>query len=333
MFRDPSAVVTFPVDQVENSSDLMLPERLFFLLQTRCNLELFREIELNSERSSFVCSLTASKWGPSGDFEVLNEVMLKKWLAGATSSDAHLPRTRMTLKQQAAKRKGKKARAENWSLDNHTSSSSVNALFIPELIQPEATGQHCAQGSCRGYLYARWPLSKRLESQEEIGRSKCVGKQWLFHSYYSISQPLSAPCMCELEQDTHAWENLRALDARFGDAMPRNHSGDEGGTGLWMRTSPVHRTEGYGLKDVESGRKMMMNNAGDGLLSASAAAGAGGSDSLRGKQGARLSLLGKPLIYSAQSGRRNVRYRRLQNYLYNVLERPRAWAFIYHAFV
>uniref|UniRef100_A0A6Q2ZAU0 Potassium voltage-gated channel, KQT-like subfamily, member 5a n=1 Tax=Esox lucius TaxID=8010 RepID=A0A6Q2ZAU0_ESOLU len=51
------------------------------------------------------------------------------------------------------------------------------------------------------------------------------------------------------------------------------------------------------------------------------------------RKGARLSLLGKPLIYSAQSGRRNARYRRLQNYLYNVLERPRAWAFIYHAFV
>lgn len=114
--------------------------------------------------------------------------------------------------------------------------------------------------------------------------------------------------------------------------MPRNHSGDEGGTGLWMRTSPGHRNEGYGLKDVESGRRMM-NNAGDGLLSASTAAGAAGSESLVGKQGARLSLLGKPLIYSAQSGRRNVRYRRLQNYLYNVLERPRAWAFIYHAFV
>ncbi|XP_044046707.1 potassium voltage-gated channel subfamily KQT member 5 isoform X10 [Siniperca chuatsi] len=112
--------------------------------------------------------------------------------------------------------------------------------------------------------------------------------------------------------------------------MPRNHSADEGGTGLWMRTSPGHR-EDYGLKDVESGRRMM-NNAGDGLLSTSTAAGAG-SESLRGKQGARLSLLGKPLIYSAQSGRRNVRYRRLQNYLYNVLERPRTWAFIYHAFV
>ncbi|XP_072319879.1 potassium voltage-gated channel subfamily KQT member 5-like isoform X4 [Eucyclogobius newberryi] len=94
-----------------------------------------------------------------------------------------------------------------------------------------------------------------------------------------------------------------------------------------MRTSPG--------KDVESGRRVtMMNSAGDGLLSSgSSAAGGAGSDSLRGKQGARLSLLGKPLIYSAQSGRRNVRYRRLQNYLYNVLERPRAWAFIYHAFV
>ncbi|XP_076001426.1 potassium voltage-gated channel subfamily KQT member 5 isoform X2 [Genypterus blacodes] len=114
--------------------------------------------------------------------------------------------------------------------------------------------------------------------------------------------------------------------------MPRNHSGDEGGTGLWMRASPGHRAEGYGLKDVESGRKMM-NSAGDGLLSASGAAGGAGTENLRGKQGARLSLLGKPLIYSAQSGRRNVRYRRLQNYLYNVLERPRAWAFIYHAFV
>uniref|UniRef100_A0A674AUF0 Potassium voltage-gated channel, KQT-like subfamily, member 5b n=1 Tax=Salmo trutta TaxID=8032 RepID=A0A674AUF0_SALTR len=120
----------------------------------------------------------------------------------------------------------------------------------------------------------------------------------------------------------------------LGDAMPRNHSGDEGGTGLWMKTSPGHRAEGYDLKDVESGRRMMNNaSAGDGLLSASSATGAGGSESLRGNKGARLSLLGKPLIYSAQSGRRNVRYRRLQNLLYNVLERPRAWAFIYHAFV
>ncbi|XP_036380588.1 potassium voltage-gated channel subfamily KQT member 5 isoform X2 [Megalops cyprinoides] len=119
--------------------------------------------------------------------------------------------------------------------------------------------------------------------------------------------------------------------------MPRNHSGDEGGSGLWMKTSPGHRAEGYGLKDVESGRRMMNNSARtrDGLLAAASGSSAAttGAENLRGKQGARLSLLGKPLIYSAQSGRRNVRYRRLQNYLYNVLERPRAWAFVYHAFV
>ncbi|XP_061086067.1 potassium voltage-gated channel subfamily KQT member 5 isoform X1 [Conger conger] len=122
--------------------------------------------------------------------------------------------------------------------------------------------------------------------------------------------------------------------------MPRNHSGDEGGSGLWMKTSPGHRAEGYGLKDVESGRRTMNNAArtADGLLSAASGSspgttGAGVAENVRGVQGARLSLLGKPLIYSAQSGRRNVRYRRLQNYLYNVLERPRAWAFVYHAFV
>ncbi|KAM6939982.1 potassium voltage-gated channel subfamily KQT member 5-like [Xenentodon cancila] len=112
--------------------------------------------------------------------------------------------------------------------------------------------------------------------------------------------------------------------------MPRNHSsGDDSGgpPGLWMRTS---------LRDVESGRRMgMTSGAADGLLLSAPGSGsaAGGVDGPAGAQGARLSLLGKPLVYSAHGGRRNVRYRRLQNYLYNVLERPRAWAFIYHAFV
>ncbi|KAL4639960.1 potassium voltage-gated channel subfamily KQT member 5 [Arapaima gigas] len=113
--------------------------------------------------------------------------------------------------------------------------------------------------------------------------------------------------------------------------MPRNHSGDEGGSGLWIKTSPGRRAAGYGPKDVESGGGGRMSSArtADGLLSA----GSGGpADHARGKQGARLSLLGKPLVYSAQSGRRNARYRRVQNYLYNVLERPRALAFVYHAF-
>ncbi|KAM7385314.1 hypothetical protein PAMP_001402 [Pampus punctatissimus] len=114
--------------------------------------------------------------------------------------------------------------------------------------------------------------------------------------------------------------------------MPRSHTGDDsGGTGLWLKTSTGRRAQDYILKDVECGQRTMNNavRVGDGLLSP-AAAGAVGAER---KQGARLSLLGKPLTYSAQSGRRNARYRRLQNYLYNVLERPREWAFVYHAFV
>nr|XP_046167539.1 potassium voltage-gated channel subfamily KQT member 2-like isoform X4 [Oncorhynchus gorbuscha] len=42
----------------------------------------------------------------------------------------------------------------------------------------------------------------------------------------------------------------------------------------------------------------------------------------------RSSLSGKP-----KPPKRTVFYRRLQNFLYNVLERPRGWAFIYHAYV
>nr|XP_034978530.1 potassium voltage-gated channel subfamily KQT member 2 isoform X5 [Zootoca vivipara] len=48
----------------------------------------------------------------------------------------------------------------------------------------------------------------------------------------------------------------------------------------------------------------------------------------------RGSILSKPR--SAVSGKppkRNAFYRKLQNFLYNVLERPRGWAFIYHAYV
>uniref|UniRef100_A0A671X495 Potassium voltage-gated channel subfamily Q member 5 n=1 Tax=Sparus aurata TaxID=8175 RepID=A0A671X495_SPAAU len=117
-----------------------------------------------------------------------------------------------------------------------------------------------------------------------------------------------------------------------GDAMPRRHTGDESdGTGLWLKTTTGRRVQEYPMKDVESGRRAMNNavRVGDGLLSPTAA----GAVAAERKQGARLSLLGKPLTYSAQSGRRNARYRRLQNYLYNVLERPREWAFVYHAFI
>ncbi|XP_013924751.1 PREDICTED: potassium voltage-gated channel subfamily KQT member 4 [Thamnophis sirtalis] len=51
----------------------------------------------------------------------------------------------------------------------------------------------------------------------------------------------------------------------------------------------------------------------------------------------RLGLLGTPLpVPRGGSGARSAsqkRYRRIQNCLYNVLERPRGWAFIYHAFI
>ncbi|XP_037357129.1 potassium voltage-gated channel subfamily KQT member 2 isoform X1 [Talpa occidentalis] len=57
---------------------------------------------------------------------------------------------------------------------------------------------------------------------------------------------------------------------------------------------------------------------------------AGGAGPRRG------GLLSKPRAGGAGAGKppkRNAVYRRLQNFLYNVLERPRGWAFIYHAYV
>lgn len=45
----------------------------------------------------------------------------------------------------------------------------------------------------------------------------------------------------------------------------------------------------------------------------------------------RGSILCRPR--SSIAHKRNARYRRLQNFLYNALERPRGWAFIYHAYV
>ncbi|XP_018105066.1 potassium voltage-gated channel subfamily KQT member 4 isoform X2 [Xenopus laevis] len=47
----------------------------------------------------------------------------------------------------------------------------------------------------------------------------------------------------------------------------------------------------------------------------------------------RLGLLGTPIPGGSRSSSSHKKYRRLQNYLYNVLERPRGWAFIYHAFI
>ncbi|KAL6099824.1 kcnq4 [Pungitius sinensis] len=57
----------------------------------------------------------------------------------------------------------------------------------------------------------------------------------------------------------------------------------------------------------------------------------------RGHPSNRTGLLGTPLPGPpgprANTSASNKRYRKLQNCLYNVLERPRGWAFIYHAFI
>ncbi|TRY57793.1 hypothetical protein DNTS_012053 [Danionella cerebrum] len=54
-----------------------------------------------------------------------------------------------------------------------------------------------------------------------------------------------------------------------------------------------------------------------------------------GEASKRGSILSKPRAGASgkRPPKRNAFYRRLQNFLYNVLERPRGWAFIYHAYV
>uniref|UniRef100_A0AAR2JAA4 Potassium voltage-gated channel, KQT-like subfamily, member 5b n=1 Tax=Pygocentrus nattereri TaxID=42514 RepID=A0AAR2JAA4_PYGNA len=105
--------------------------------------------------------------------------------------------------------------------------------------------------------------------------------------------------------------------------MPRNRSGvDGGGPAPWLSATSAHGAKDS--LDAEAARPP--------CASASSRFGSA-AEGQRGKRGARLSLLGKPLLYGAHGGRRNVRYRRVQNCLYNLLERPRSWAFVYHAFV
>ncbi|XP_028819235.1 potassium voltage-gated channel subfamily KQT member 4 isoform X1 [Denticeps clupeoides] len=57
----------------------------------------------------------------------------------------------------------------------------------------------------------------------------------------------------------------------------------------------------------------------------------------RGHPSHRTGLLGTPLPVPpgprANTSASSKRYRKFQNFLYNVLERPRGWAFIYHAFI
>ncbi|XP_036938872.1 potassium voltage-gated channel subfamily KQT member 3 isoform X1 [Acanthopagrus latus] len=60
----------------------------------------------------------------------------------------------------------------------------------------------------------------------------------------------------------------------------------------------------------------------------------GRDDYKRGSQGIGIGLLAKtPLNYTRPAKRNNIRKRRIQNLLYDALERPRGWALLYHAFV
>uniref|UniRef100_A0A3Q3JGD9 Potassium voltage-gated channel, KQT-like subfamily, member 3 n=1 Tax=Monopterus albus TaxID=43700 RepID=A0A3Q3JGD9_MONAL len=60
----------------------------------------------------------------------------------------------------------------------------------------------------------------------------------------------------------------------------------------------------------------------------------GRDDFKRGSQGIGIGLLAKtPLNYTRPAKRNNIRKRRIQNLIYDTLERPRGWALLYHAFV
>ncbi|XP_054603046.2 potassium voltage-gated channel subfamily KQT member 3 [Nothobranchius furzeri] len=62
--------------------------------------------------------------------------------------------------------------------------------------------------------------------------------------------------------------------------------------------------------------------------------GPGREDFKRGAQGIGIGLLAKtPLSYTRPVKRNNIRKRKVQNLIYDALERPRGWALLYHAFV
>lgn len=59
----------------------------------------------------------------------------------------------------------------------------------------------------------------------------------------------------------------------------------------------------------------------------------GSGESARRSSSGRLYRARASLGGARGTHRRNAGYLRLQNFLYNALERPRGWAFVYHAYV
>ncbi|XP_078279394.1 potassium voltage-gated channel subfamily KQT member 4 [Rhinoraja longicauda] len=120
--------------------------------------------------------------------------------------------------------------------------------------------------------------------------------------------------------------------------MPRNHA-DNGGmpdekrvefVGLTAMESNLPQSRegsaGSVVERLHGSRLRLAGTPGDGDRLGLAATPGDGAHS------ARVGLLGRPLP-PKHGNKRNARYRKLQNCLYNVLERPRGWAFIYHAFI
>lgn len=105
-----------------------------------------------------------------------------------------------------------------------------------------------------------------------------------------------------------------------------------GGGGVYPGAASGEKKLKVGFVGLDAGPPPPDSTRDGALLLAAGPEGSGGGGGGGSKRG---SILSKPR--SAASGhkapKRNAFYRKLQNFLYNVLERPRGWAFIYHAYV
>lgn len=117
----------------------------------------------------------------------------------------------------------------------------------------------------------------------------------------------------------------------LSDSQNRTMAKKSANGDLSRSPSQEKRKQKVGFVGVEPGG---METSRDGALligaeeSSHRGSGSTGSRTRMGLYRARAGLSG-----ARRTHRRSAGYRRLQNFLYNALERPRGWAFIYHAYV
>ncbi|XP_078255294.1 potassium voltage-gated channel subfamily KQT member 5-like [Rhinoraja longicauda] len=125
------------------------------------------------------------------------------------------------------------------------------------------------------------------------------------------------------------WRESAAGGAGTGAGRRGSGAGGGGGEGL--------RLQAVGTSDVESGLNPGAEQCGGGRDGILLLPEVPQPQPQPQPHSDRLGLFTKPLDCRSRSrsrsARSNARYRRLQNLLYNVLERPRTWAFTYHGFV